>query len=432
MSKKKSIVISVILAVVVIVMALFIFPLNGKNYWEAGKYDVYWVSKSIKLGLDLEGGMYVVYDMDLDSIEDSQRDEAIEGTMSNLEALLFSKGYTEATVTRQGSDKLRVEIPSVSDTESLMNLIGEPAELEFRDEDGNVLIEGGKHLQDASATLYDGSYAVSLTFNDAGTEAFAKATSDNIGKKIAIYINGSKVIEPTVNTTISDGNAVITGNYTQAYANELAVKLKAGTFAVKLSPSENATISATLGNNALISSIIAGAIGLGIIIIFMLIIYKGMGVIASLALVIYTILMMYALALVPWVQLTLPSIAGIILSIGMAVDANVIVFERIKDERGLLGKPIPTAVQVGFKKALPAIIDGNVTTIIGSIVMIIFGASSIRSFGITLLIGILLSMFTALLVTRLLFMISLSFNDDSDRYYSLKVKKSTNEGEVEA
>ncbi len=432
MSKKKSIVISVILAVVVIVMALFIFPLNGKDYWEAGKYDVYWVSKSIKLGLDLEGGMYVVYDMDLDSIEDSQRDEAIEGTMSNLEALLFSKGYTEATVTRQGSDKLRVEIPSVSDTESLMNLIGEPAELEFRDEDGNVLIEGGKHLQDASATLYDGSYAVSLTFNDAGTEAFAKATSDNIGKKIAIYINGSKVIEPTVNTTISDGNAVITGNYTQAYANELAVKLKAGTFAVKLSPSENATISATLGNNALISSIIAGAIGLGIIIIFMLIVYKGMGVIASLALVIYTILMMYALALVPWVQLTLPSIAGIILSIGMAVDANVIVFERIKDERGLLGKPIPTAVQVGFKKALPAIIDGNVTTIIGSIVMIIFGASSIRSFGITLLIGILLSMFTALLVSRLLFMISLSFNDDSDRYYSLKVKKSTNEGEVEA
>lgn len=431
MSKKKSIVISVILAVVVITMALFIFPLNGKDCWELGKYDVYWVSKSIKLGLDLEGGMYVVYDMDLDDIEESERDTAIEGTMSNLEALLFSKGYTEATVTRQGSEKIRVEIPSVSDTESLMNLIGEPAELEFRDEDGNVLIEGGKHLQDASATLYDGSYAVSLTFNDAGTEAFAKATSDNIGKTIGIYINGEKVIEPTVNSTISDGNAVITGNYTQTYANELAIKLKAGTFAVKLSPSENATISATLGNDAFISSIIAGAIGLGVIIIFMLIVYKGMGVIASFALIIYTILMMYALALVPWVQLTLPSIAGMILSIGMAVDANVIVFERIKDERGLLGKPIPTAVQVGFKKALPAIIDGNVTTIIGSIVMIIFGASSIRSFGITLLIGILLSMFTALLVTRLLFMISLSFNDDSDRYYSLKVKK-TNEGEVEA
>lgn len=431
MSKKKSIVISVILAVVVITMALFIFPLNGEDCWELGKYDVYWVSKSIKLGLDLEGGMYVVYDMDLDDIEESERDTAIEGTMSNLEALLFSKGYTEATVTRQGSDRLRVEIPSVSDTESLMNLIGEPAELEFRDSDGNVLIEGGKHLQDASATLYDGSYAISLTFNDAGTEAFAQATSDNLGSTISIYINGEEIISPTVNSVISDGNAVITGNYTQAYANELAVKLKAGTFAVKLSPSENATISATLGNDALISSIIAGAIGLGIIIIFMLIVYKGMGVIASLALVIYTILMMYALALVPWVQLTLPSIAGIILSIGMAVDANVIVFERIKDERGRLGKPIPTAVQVGFKKALPAIIDGNVTTIIGSIVMIIFGASSIRSFGVTLLIGILLSMFTALLVTRLLFMLSLSFNDDSDRYYSLKVKK-TNEGEVEA
>lgn len=431
MSKKKSIVISVILAVIVILMALFIFPLNGKDSFELGKYDVYWVSKSIKLGLDLEGGMYVVYDMDLSDIDESQRSDAIEGTMSNLEALLFSKGYTEATVTRQGNDKIRVEVPSVSDTESLMALIGEPADLEFRDESGNVLIEGGKHLQDANATLYDGSYAVSLTFNDAGTEAFAKATSENIGKKIAIYINGSKVIEPTVNATISDGNAVITGNYTQSYANELAVKLKAGTFAVKLSPSENATISATLGNDALFGSILAGVIGLSIIIIFMLVVYKGMGVIASLALIIYTILMMYALALVPWVQLTLPSIAGIILSIGMAVDANVIIFERIKDERGLLGKPIPSAVQVGFKKALPAIIDGNVTTIIGSIVMIIFGASSIKSFGITLLIGIVLSMITAILITRLLFMISLSFNDDSDRYYSLKVKKSENT-EVEA
>ncbi len=432
MSKKKSIVISVILAVIVILMTLCIFPLNGKDSWELGKYDVYWVSKSIKLGLDLEGGMYVVYDMDLSDIEESQKTEAIEGTISNLEALLFSKGYTEATVTRQGTSKLRVEIPSVNDTASLMALIGEPAELEFRDEDGNVLIEGGKHLKDASATLYDGSYAISLTFNDEGTKAFAQATSANIGKKIAIYINGEKVIEPTVNATISDGNAVITGNYTQQYANELAVKLKAGTFAVKLSPSENATISATLGNDALKSSIIAGAIGLAIIVVFMLVVYKGMGVIASLALMIYTVLMIYALALVPWVQLTLPSIAGIILSIGMAVDANVIIFERIKDERGLFGKPIPSAVQAGFKKALPAIIDGNVTTIIGSIVMIIFGATSIKSFGITLLIGIILSMVTAILITRLLFMISLSFNDDNDKYYSLKVKKADNEEEVKA
>ena len=156
----------------------------------------------------------------------------------------------------------------------------------------------------------------------------------------------------------------------------------------------------------------------------MLVIYRGMGVLASLALLIYCVLLIYALALVPWVQLTLPSIAGIILSIGMAVDANVIIFERIKDERKLFGKPIRSCVQIGFKKALTAILDANVTTIIGSIIMIILGASTIKSFAITLLIGILLSMFTAIIVTRLLFNISLSFNEDSDVYYSLKLKKS--------
>ncbi|MBO7178128.1 MAG: protein translocase subunit SecD [Clostridia bacterium] len=432
MSKIKSIIILVVVAVLVIGLGLLIFPLNGQDSFEIGKsnYDFYWVSKSIKLGLDLEGGMYVVYTMDLEDIDPDQRDSAVDGTIANLEALLFSKGYTEATVTRQGNDKLRVEIPSVDDTEALMALIGEPARLEFRDESGNVLIEGGKHLEDAQPVLYDASYAISLKFNDEGTAAFATATKDNVGKKLAIYINGEEVMAPTVNAAITDGNAVITGNYTQQQASEMAIKLQAGTFAVALTPEENSTISATLGQNALQTSLIAGAIGLGIIIILMIIIYKAMGLVAAGALVIYTVIMMYALAIVPWVQLTLPSIAGIILSIGMAVDANVIIFERIKDERLTGGKSIRTSVQIGFKKALSAILDGNITTILGSIVMIIFGATTIKSFGITLLIGIVISMFTALVVTRLLINIALAFNEESDALYGLRRRSADLDKEV--
>ena len=425
MSKVKAIIISVILAVVIIGLALLIFPLNGQDSFAIGKsnYDFYWISKSIKLGLDLEGGMYVVYSMDLDDIDADERDAAVSGTISNLEALLSSKGYTEATVTRQDNNKLRVEVPSVEDTESLMALLGEPAELEFRDEEGNVLIEGGKHLEDASAVLYDASYAISLKFNSEGTEAFATATSNNVGKTIAIYINGEEVMAPTVNAAITDGNAVITVNYTQQQASDMAIKLKAGTFAVKLTPEQNSTISATLGQNALSISLMAGAIGLGIIILIMFLIYRGMGIVSCASLIIYTVITFYALALVPWVQLTLPSIAGVILSIGMAVDANVIIFERIKEERLYGGKSIRTSVDNGFKKASAAIIDGNVTTILGAIVMIIFGASSIVGFGVTLLIGIVISMFNALVVSRLLFNICLAFNEESDAFYGLRSKK---------
>ncbi len=419
MTKNKAIVIAVILALIVITLALFIFPLNGQDSFQIGNsnFDFYWIAGSIKLGLDLEGGMYVVY-----SVPEGSTDDAVTSTMRNLESLLVSRGYTEATVTRQGSDKIRVEIPSVTDTETLMNLIGEPATLEFRDSDGNVLIEGGKHLEDAIATLYNGSYAISLTFNAEGTAAFATATSENIGETIGIYINGEEIMSPTVNSAITNGQAVITGNYTQAQATEIATRLRAGTFAVTLTPEESSTISATLGEGALRASILAGVIGLALVIVFMIVMYRGLGVIASIALLIYSILMIYFLAIVPWVQLTLPSIAGIILSIGMAVDANVIIFERVRDERRLYGKPIPTCIQIGFKKALTAIIDSNVTTIIGSVVLIILGSATVQGFGITLLIGILLSMFTAIVITRLLCNIALQFNDHSDKFYGLKFK----------
>lgn len=432
MTKKKAIVIAVVLALIMITLALFIFPLNGQDSFQIGNsnYDFYWISKSLRLGLDLEGGMYVVYEMDLEGVENP--DQAVESTIANLESILASNNYTEATVTRQGSNMLRVEVPAVQNTETLMNLLGEPAELEFKDSEGSVLIEGSKHLEDAYVSLYNGAYAINLVFNSEGTTAFAEATQNNIGKTLSIYINGEEIMAPTVQSAITDGQAVITGNYTMQQAEQIATQLRAGTFAVSLDPISIQTIGATLGEGALNASIIAALIGIAAIIIFMIVMYKGLGILASLALLIYSILMIYLLAIVPWVQLTLPSIAGVILSIGMAVDANVIIFERIRDERRFFGKPIATCVQIGFKKALTAIIDSNVTTIIGSIVLIILGSPSVQGFGITLLIGILLSMFTAIFITRLLVNISLAFNEHSDAFYGLRYELKVDENAVES
>ena len=424
MSKTKATVILVILLVLLVTGALFIFPLNGQDSFMIGKsnYDFYWVSKGIKLGLDLEGGMYAIYEADTSQFEKTEdANKAIEGTIANLENLLFSKGYTEASVTKQGDKSIRVEIPAVSDTKQLIALLGEPAKLEFKDPDGNVVIRGTSHLKDATARYYEGYHAISLQFNEEGTKAFADATSKNVGKTIGIYVNDKLIIEPTVNTAITDGNAIITGNYSYEQANQLAVQLKAGSFEVMLTPKQTSTISPSLGQNALKMGVFAGALGLGIILIFMLVIYRGLGLAADLSLIIYTTILMYLLAIVPWVQLTLPGIAGVILSIGMAVDANVIIFERIKDERRN-NKAIASSAVSGFKKSMSAIIDGNITTLIGAIVMMIFGATAIQSFAITLFIGILLSMFCALIVTKSLLKISLAFNDTNDLYYGLRVK----------
>ncbi|HQC54197.1 MAG TPA: protein translocase subunit SecD [Clostridia bacterium] len=430
--KSTAIIILVIIALISITLAIFIFPLNKKDSFRIGKgnYDFYWISKSIKLGLDLEGGMYAVYEADLSQFANAEeKNNAMDGTISNLESLLFNEGYPEATVTKQGENQIRVEVPSIQDTDRLIELLGEPAILEFKDESGTVLVTGSKHLENASARIYEGQHIIALTFNTEGAKLFAEATEKNVGKTIGIYINGEKVMEPKVNVAITDGNAIISGNYNQQTAKDMATKINAGTFAVNLSPISAAPISPTLGQDAMKASIIAGVVGLACIILFLMLYYRGFGIAASSALIIYSIIYIYLLALIPWVQLTLPSIAGIILSIGMAVDANIIVFERIKEEKRLggLGKGIPSSVAIGFRKGLPAIIDGNVTTILGAIVMIVFGAASIKGFGITLLIGNLLSMFSALVITRLIINCFLSLNNENETFYALSFKEVKNE-----
>lgn len=429
MSKAQAIVILVVIGVLMVGLALVMVPLNGQDHVQIGdsNYDFYWITNAISLGLDLKGGMYAEYSAKLVTGEDAD-DSEMDGAIANLEDILFDKGYTEATVTKQGNSQIRVEVPEIEDTAELMKLIGRSAVLEFRDENDNVLVTGSEHLSDAYVAMNDGAYVIKLEFNAAGKTAFYEATNANIGKKLSIFIDDVKIMDPTVNAAISDGNAIIEGGYDYTTANEYAVRIKAGISTVKLTLLRSEQISPTLGDEALKNSLIAAAIGLGLILIFLIVVYRGLGACSAIALVMYVELLVLALAIVPWVQLTLTGIAGVILSIGMAVDANIIIFERIKEEKRIGNKLMLSAVNSGFKGALITIIDANVTTIFGAIVMIIFGSSAIRSFAITLLIGIILSLLTSLFVTRLLVNCFTTFDDENEAFYGLKVKEAANNG----
>ncbi len=424
MSKKKSIILLSIVGVLIIALALFIIPLNGQESFRIGdsNYDFYWVSTAISRGLDLQGGMYAEYSAKLQNGGEVTSSD-LDGAIANLEEILFGKGYTEATVTKQGTDQIRVEVPNIEDTNELMKLIGKSATLEFRDESGKVLITGNEHLKDCYAATYNGAYVIKLEFNSLGKSVFATATSENVGKTIGIYIDDVEIMKPTVNAAITDGSAIIEGNYTYQSANDFAVRIKAGVSSVKLTLLRSETISPTLGDEALSLSILAAAIGTLVIFAFLILVYRGLGICASLALITYIELLIFFLAIVPWVQLTLTGIAGVILSIGMAVDANIIIFERIKEERLIGNKLIPSAVNAGFKGAFVTIMDANVTTIFGCIIMLIFGSSAIKSFAITLLIGIILSLLSSIFITRFFINSFMAFDDENASFYGLPAKE---------
>ncbi len=419
MKKYKSITILTILGIILILGTVFAFV--SLDNGELGLYNYKAFPKAISLGLDLSGGVYAVYDIDTEqeSYAEMTQDEktaAIEGTRAAMETLLFNKGYTEALVTVSG-ETIRVEIPDVDDPEKVFELIGDPAELEFKeyvdgkndksldDPTGSVKLSGKLTGDDVAkaGVQYDTDsqyYVVALEFTADGTKKFATATQALTGKQLAIYINDSLVIAPTVNEAITTGRASISGNYTYDDAYALAVKITAGSFPLRLKMSQCSTISATLGVNAIKAGVIAGIAGVLLIMAYLIVLYRLLGVGAAISLWWYTLTFLFFLAVFPWVQLTLSGIAGVLLAIGMAVDANVIIFERIKEEYAM-GKTIRTATSTGFRRSLGAIIDGNVTTIIGAVVLIILGTSALKSFGITLLIGIIMSLISSLLMTRL-------------------------------
>ncbi|MDE6301988.1 MAG: protein translocase subunit SecD, partial [Clostridia bacterium] len=437
MNKKKSIVVLTVIGIFIILMAVFAvvsFPIANTVYDYTG------YAKTIKLGLDMSGGISAVYEVIPDGLGDL--DTRVDGTISSLQSLLVSKGYTESTVTKgtnsNGNMTIRVEVPDVEDPDRVLNLIGRPATLEFKGEDSQnaeALIVGREHLESAYVTMDDNShYAVGLKFNSVGTKKFADVTSEYLNKAIYIYIDGERYTQVNVNSQISNGSAIITsGNdgYTYQEAVDFATRLQSGTFGVKITQTEVRNISATLGENSIRTALIAGIVGVAIIFLFLIIAYRGLGIAADLALCVYIVLLIWFCAVLPWVQLTLPGIAGILLSIGMAVDANVVIFERVKDEYRHSNKPIQTAIKDGFKRSTAAIIDGNVTTLIGAIVLWVLGSASIVGFAVTLFIGIILSMFTSLVITRVLLKCFIPLNSKSEKFYGLKRKKEEEDDEVQ-
>ncbi|MEG1500113.1 MAG: protein translocase subunit SecD, partial [Clostridia bacterium] len=367
-------------------------------------------ANSIKLGLDLKGGVEAVYEAKVsDGASAAGFDESLNATIKRISDLITSKGYTEATVTKQNSDRIRVEVPDVADPTDVLKMIGEPAKLAIRkttlkeDPNSEALITG-HNIKSAEAGYQDGKWGVSITFDAKGAEIFKDLTTELAGtdKPIHIYLGTSDVpfSSPTVNEAISGGTTFISGSMSnQTEAEEYALKILSGTFGVDLKLISNNVVSATLGKDALLYGIIAGIIGFVFILVFMGVVYKEFGILANLSLIFYTIILLFLLQAVPFVQLTLPGIAGIILSLGMAVDGNVIIFERIKDEYRS-GKKIPICVKSGYKRAASSILDSNITTIIAALVLYFLGNGAIKGFAVTLFLGIVVSMFTSLLMTK--------------------------------
>jgi len=318
-----------LISLIVILLVIVIGAYLGLNGFGKGKMITYlkpW-GEAISLGLDLRGGVYTVYQAEDTSVENF--DEKMNSTVNILISRLTRQGFTEATVTRQGNDRIRVEIPNVSDPNQILSIIGTPALLEFRDESGKVLMEGSMVQNAAAAQDQNGQPCVAFELTNEGSRIFADATAANVGKTISITLDGETISSPRVNSVIAGGRGEITGNFTAEEAQSLATLILSGALPLNLTQLEVSAISATLGVEALDRAVKAGFIGVCLVMLFMLFRYRVMGIVADLALTLYIMIVILLLALTG-AQLTLPGVAGIILGIGMAVDANVVIFERIK------------------------------------------------------------------------------------------------------
>ena len=352
---------------------------------------------SIPLGLDLSGGVSITYQV----VDENPSAEDMSDTIYKLQKRVDSYS-TEASVYQVGDDRITVEIPGVQDANEILEDLGNPGSLEFQMPDGSVFMTGDmvEDAQGATATDRYGNkqYIVSLKLTDEGAKIFGEVTSENIGKNLPIVYDGETISYPQVQSAITGGEAQITGMSSFEEADNLATQIRIGSLSLQLSELESSVVGAQLGSQAIASSLKAGAIRLAIVMVFMIVMYAVPGIAASLALAIYTTLVIATLYLFD-ITLTLPGIAGIILGIGMAVDANVIVFARIREEIAT-GKSVQTSMKIGFQKAMSAILDGNITTLIASVVLMALGSGTVKGFAYTLMIGIILSLFTAMVVTR--------------------------------
>ena len=421
--KKSKGIISLILTVVLIALLGFTTVVGfGKGQTGA--------AKNIKLGLDLEGGVSITYQVKGETPSAEDMSDTIYKLQKRVEQY-----STEATVYQEGDDRISIEIPGVTDANEILSELGQPGSLYFikeKDSDGNpnygldtsghyVLAKSMDELKEEGSVVLtgtdiksakSGSYqdsttganenVVQLSMTKEGTEKFAEATkaAKEAKETIAIYYDGELISVPSVNAEITDGQAIIEGNMSYEEAEQLASTIRIGGLSVELEEIRSNVVGAQLGEEAISTSLMAGAVGLAIVFVFMCVVYLLPGLASSLALVIYTGLILVLLNAFD-ITLTLPGIAGIILGIGMAVDANVIIFARVKEEL-TAGKSVKSALNAGFHKAMSAILDGNITTLIAAAVLWLKGSGTVKGFAQTLALGIVVSMFTALVTTRMI------------------------------
>lgn len=370
-----------VIIVIVGVFAAFIAPL----------------ASSIRQGLDLQGGTHVVLE-GVDTEQAQVNDDAMNRVVKIMEKRVNELGLTEPIIQREGERRIIIELPGVKDPDKAIAVLGKTAMLEFKDEEGNTVLSG-TDLKDArEQTTQNNQNEVAIEFTDEGAQKFADLTSANVGRTIAILLDGEVLTAPRVNEPITGGKAVITGSRNLEEAHNLAVLLRSGALPVKVDIIETRTVGPTLGQDSKDKSVLAFTVGVGAIFVFMLLFYRVSGLIANLSLMAYVVILLFVLKLLD-ATLTLPGVAGIILSIGMAVDANVLIFEHFKEEVKA-GKTLRMAMDSGFKRAFTTIFDSNLTTIIAAAVLFFFGTGPIRGFAITLGLGVVISMFTAITLTQ--------------------------------
>ena len=373
----------------------------------------------IKLGLDLAGGVSITYQ----AKDENPSAEDMKDTIYKLQQRVQNYS-TEAEVYQEGNDRINIDIPGVSDANAILAELGKPGSLVFMDSEGTTILTGDQ-VSAAQAGMIDGTtgkeYVVSLTFTEEGTKAFADATTNNVGQPIYIIYDNEVVSAPIVQEAITGGQCTIDGIGSFEEAENLASTIRIGSLSLELEELRSNVVGARLGQQAITTSLKAGVVGFAIVAVFMIVVYLIPGLASVIALCLYVGLILILLVSFN-VTLTLPGVAGIILSIGMAVDANVIIFTRIKEEIGA-GKAVKTAIQNGFQKALSAIVDGNVTTLIAAAVLFWRGSGTVKGFASTLAIGIILSMFTALFVTRFALNALFEMGIQNPKFYGIKREK---------
>lgn len=366
---------------------------------------------TLRQGLDLKGGAYLVYEADTTKVSESANTrEALEGVRTVFDGRINTLGVAEPELRvgeADGTPTLNVSLPGIADLDQAKALLGSTATLEFRDENGSVVLEGkdivanrtnASPRQDSTGAAVAQEWEIQLTMTSEGREKFAEASRNNIGKPIAIYLDDQLISAPVIQEAITDGEARITGTFDADSARQIATQLKSGALPVPVTLVQEQTVGATLGSDAISKSLIAGALAIFLVMIFMIAYYKWCGVIASGALLVYILLNVMVFRLAP-VTLTLAGIAAFIISIGIAVDTNILTFERLKEELRL-GKPMPLAIQDAFRRSWTSIRDSHVSGLISALVIFIFASGSVRGFAVVLIIGTLLSLFTAITVTR--------------------------------